>query len=76
MKNIENVKIGDHVICYDEYSHDYVEHELVVNCIEHDDEEGIVLYGTDLTFKEDECDDYMTRVNKGNFICILKEDEI
>lgn len=71
MENIENVKTGDHIICFDDYSHDYVEHELIVNHIEYDDEEGVVLYGTDLTYPEDECDDYITRVNKVNFVCIL-----
>ena len=71
MDKIENVKVGDHVVCFDEYSHDYTEHELIVNSIEYNDEDGIVLYGTDLSFPEDEYEDYITRVNKLNFVCIL-----
>lgn len=75
MKRFEDVKVGDHIICYDEYSHDYEEHEIVVESLEYvselDDEgnpEGIVAYGTDLTYPEDETDDYITRVNKANFV--------
>lgn len=70
--DIANVKVGDHIICCDEYSHDYVEHELVINSIERDKEEGIILYGDDLTYPEDEYDDYITRVNSANFIKIVR----
>lgn len=75
MKTIQDVCIGDCVVCYDEYSHDYIEHKLVINIIENDDEDGVVLYGTDLSFPEDEYDNYITRVYKGNFICVCDKGE-
>ena len=38
MEHITNVKVGDHVICFDEYLHDYEEHELIIHHIESDPE--------------------------------------
>ena len=56
MKTITNVKVGDYVICFDEYLHDYEEHELIIHHIESDPEYatntnplGIVCFGKDLT---------------------------
>lgn len=68
---IDSVQVGDHVICFDDYlSHDYVEHELVIESIESDPEEGTVLFGKDLSFPEENSEDYITRVTKANFISI------
>jgi len=72
---ISDVKIGDHIICYDDYSHDYVEHELLIESIEVDKEEGIILYGKDLTYPESECENYLTRVSIANFLRIVKEEQ-
>lgn len=35
-KDFDQVKVGDVVVCYDEYQHDYVEHEMIVTSIEDD----------------------------------------
>lgn len=55
-KKLENVKVGDHIICTDTYSHDYEEHELLVksietdvNCMSESNPKGITLYGEDLS---------------------------
>ena len=66
-KTFADIKNGDKVICYDEYSHDYAEHELLVSSIECEDGH-LVAYGKDLTFPEDETDDYITKVTAGNFV--------
>lgn len=68
---LDDVKIGDHIICFDEYSHDYIEHELIVTNIEKHPEEGRVIYGEDITFPKTETDDYITRVNKANFVRVI-----
>ena len=79
MKTIKDVKVGDVVLCYDEYSRDTDIHEFKVTSIENDKEEkhclwekenkeGIILYGEDLTFPEDECQDYVGRVTVNAFI--------
>lgn len=54
--SIGTAKVGEKVICYDEYLHDYVEHTMLVRTIEKDPEmktetnpEGVVLYGIDLS---------------------------
>ncbi len=54
--NITDAKVGNIVVCYDEYLHDYVEHKLKVTSIECDPEyatetnpKGIVLYGEDIS---------------------------
>ena len=74
-----NIKVGDVVIVYDEYSsHDYNEHIIKVESIEYDKENitetnpnGMVCYGTDLE-EEEWGDDYITVVTEVNFI--KKED--
>lgn len=75
MERITNVKVGDHVICFDEYLHDYEEHELIIQHIESDPEYatntnplGIVCFGEDLTTDDEEM--MLSRVDEGNFICI------
>ena len=74
MKKIEDVKVGDIILCYDEYSRDADIHEFKVESIEKDPEEGIILYGKDLTFPEEECDDYVGRVTVNAFIEIKGEE--
>ena len=37
-KSFLDIKVGDKVIVFDEYSHDYEEHILEVNSIEYDSE--------------------------------------
>lgn len=78
-ERITDVKIGDVVTCYDEYSRDGEEHLMTVESIEKDKEyacednpEGIVLYGQDLEYDEDD-DNYVSVVHSGNFIGICDE---
>ena len=59
-KHFLDVGIDDIVVCYDEYLHDYVEHEVKITHIEEDKEyatetnpKGRVLYGEDLTYGDD-----------------------
>ena len=59
-KDFLEIKVGDVVTCYDEYSHDYEEHKMKVESIEEDAEyatetnpKGRVLYGEDLTYGDD-----------------------
>ena len=56
-----DIKVGDNVIAYDEYSHDYIEHTIKITSIEYDDEcvtetnpKGMVCYGDDLSDDNDE----------------------
>lgn len=76
-KEYQDVKVGDIVICYDEYNHDYEEHRFCVESIEEDEEyvcegnpKGKVLYGNDLTVTPEESDDYIGVVHSGNFVGI------
>lgn len=76
-----DIHIGDKVIAFDEYSHDYAEHILRIDNIENDEEyitdtnpNGVVFYGTDLE-EEEWGDDYITFVHEGNFVRIVKEDD-
>lgn len=79
MKRYTDIQVGDKVICFDEYSHDYIEHLLLVESCEQDKEyitdtnpEGLVFYGKDLTYPEDETDDYITLVTEANY-CRIQE---
>ena len=74
-KNFEDATIGDVIICYDEYSHDYVEHKMVVTSIENDpcnicedNPKGRTLYGHDIS--DESVDGYISVVNPGNFVGI------
>jgi hypothetical protein len=74
-----DIQVGDKVIVYDEYSHDYCEHILRVDVIEWDKEyitetnpQGMHCYGTDLE-EEEWGDDYITQVTEGNFCRIVVE---
>ena len=77
-KNFLDIEIGDSVICYDDLSHDYYEHELKIEGIEYDEDsvtdtnpKGIRFYGADLD-EEEWGDDYLTWVTENNF-CRVKE---
>ena len=78
-KNFLDIQVGDIVIVYDEYSHDYLEHILKIDGIEYDEDfitetnpKGMHCFGTDL--QEDEWgDDYITQVHEGNFCRIVEE---
>ena len=72
-KNFTDIQVGDIVICYDQYSHDYEEHKLLVTSVEKDQEnitetnpEGITFYGTDLSYPDDE-EMSISAVDEGNF---------
>ena len=72
-KDFLDIQVGDKVIVYDEYSHDYNEHVLRVDVIEWDKEyitetnpQGMHCYGTDLE-EEEWGDDYITQVTESNF---------
>ena len=74
-----DIQVGDKVIVYDEYSHDYCEHILRVDVIEWDKEyitetnpQGMHCYGTDLE-EEEWGDDYITQVTEGNFCRFVAE---
>ncbi len=79
MRTFKDIQIGDIVIAYDEYSHDYNEHIIKIDSIEYDKEyatknnpDGIICYGTDLE-EEEYGDDYITFVHEGNFVCIAED---
>ena len=78
--NFLDIHIGDKVIAFDEYSHDYTEHILQIDSIENDEAyitdtnpNGAIFYGTDLE-AEEWGDDYITFVHEGNFVKIVKEE--
>lgn len=71
--SIGTAKVGEKVICYDEYLHDYVEHTMLVRTIEKDPEmktetnpEGVVLYGIDLSDADEES--MICTVSEGNYV--------
>lgn len=79
MRTFKDIKVGDIVIIYDEYSHDYNEHIIEVESIEYDKEnvtednpDGMICYGTDLE-EEEWGDDYITVVTVGNFVSIAED---
>ena len=76
--NFLNIQVGDIVIVFDEYAHDYSEHTLRIDSIEYGEDfitetnpMGMHCYGTDLE-EEEWGDDYITQVHEGNF-CRFKE---
>jgi hypothetical protein len=81
MRTFKDIKVGDVVIAYDEYSHDYNEHTIQIDNIEYDKEyatennpNGMICYGTDL--EEDEWgDDYITFVHEENFVSMAEDKE-
>ena len=80
MKDFLDIKIGDKVVVYDEYRHDYDEHCIQVETIEYDEchvtdtnPQGMICYGKDLDWWDEELqdyegDDYITNVTESNFI--------
>lgn len=84
--NFFDIKVGDKVVVYDQYSHDYVEHLIEIESIEYDNHNttetnpnGMTCYGKDLTWWDKELneydgDDYITRVEESNFIRFYEED--
>ena len=79
MRTFKDIKVGDIVIVYDEYSHDYNEHIIEVESIEYDKEnatednpDGMICYGKDLE-EEEWGDDYITVVTVGNFVSIAED---
>ena len=81
-KGYLDIKIGDIVVAYDEYSRDLNVHFLKVESIEEDKEyvtktnpNGRVLYGTDME-EEGWEDDYITMVHEGSFIRIASEKDL
>ena len=84
MKTFKDIKVGDIVIVYNEYSHDYEEHKIKIDSIEYSKEyinkkynpKGIRFYGIDLSLWDKEIqdyinDDYISVVTEGNFVCIV-----
>ena len=72
-KNFLDIKVGDKVVVWDEYSHDYAEHILKVDSIEYHEDwitetnpKGMHCFGTDLE-EEVGGDDYITQVTESNF---------
>lgn len=79
MKTFKDINIGDVVIVYDEYSHDYIEHSIKITSKNEDSEyitktnaKGIHFFGEDLDFDEDD-DEYISNVHEGNFVCFEKD---
>lgn len=66
-KKFENVRVGDHIICIDAYSHNYEEHELLVKSIKSDVN---TLYGEDLSNGDSE-ELSICGASAGEFIRIL-----
>lgn len=84
-KGFVDIKVGDVVIVYDEYNHDYIEHIFKVESIEYDNEnitesnpKGMRCYGSDLCCWNDEIgnhdnDDYIGFVTESNFVRFKEE---
>lgn len=74
-KKFLDIQVGDIVIVFDEYAHDYEEHRLKVDSIEYHPDWitetnplGMHCFGTDL---DDWGDDYITNIHEGNFVRIF-----
>lgn len=81
MRVFTDIEIGDDIIVYDEYAHDYVEHEIIIKSKEEDKEwitetnpTGVHYYGEDLTYGD--CDDYISLVHEGNFVRFVDDNNI
>ena len=86
MKTFLDIKIGDIVVVYDKYGHDYEEHRVKVDHIEFDkgfingeyNPKGMRCYGIDLDFWNEETqeyntDEYISVVTEGNFVMIEEQ---
>ena len=79
--NFLDIEIGDIVVVYDEYAHDFLTHILKVDGVEFDEDwitetnpKGMHFFGTDLQ-EEEWGDDYITQIHEGNFIRFIEERE-
>ena len=79
--NFLDIEIGDIVVVYDEYAHDFLTHILKVDSVEFGDDfitednpDGIHFFGTDLQ-EEEWGDDYITQIHEGNFLRFIEERE-
>lgn len=68
------VRVGDHIICADEYDRDQDEHEMLITAIDETDSDGIILYGIDLTYGDSE-ETSMVAVHANEFIKRIKPDK-
>jgi hypothetical protein len=74
IENIEEVSVGNVVVCYDDYSCNAERHHMLVQSIETDEEEEVILFGEDLCYLnesaefEDGDNEYIARVNVANFL--------
>lgn len=73
IKSFEDLNVGNVAIVYDEYSHDYILHRVLIESAEKEmgyitdtNPFGLVYYGTDLD-EELWGDEYITVVTEGNF---------
>ena len=74
-RSFTDVKVGDTVMCFDEYTHDCYPHKVLITSIEYDKEyatktnpKGKVCYCED---EEDIWgDEYIGLVHEGNFVSI------
>lgn len=79
-KTFTDIKVGNLVVVYDEYAHDYTEHIIAIQEVETDEAyitesnpTGIKAFGRDLTVwdaqkQEYISDDYISLVHEGNFV--------
>lgn len=75
MKGFYDVQVGDVIVAFDSSAHDYEEHEFEVTSIENDGEDGVVLYGNDLTYPESEgFENYLGRVTEADFCGVTIKD--
>lgn len=71
--NISHAEVGDIVSCFDSYDRDHLTHKLLVSGAEEDKEEGYRVFGTDLTYpEEDGWENYMECVRASEFISLQK----
>ena len=87
MKTFTDIKVGDKVIVFDEYAHDYNEHTIEIQEVETDEDyvtrlnpTGIKAFGKDLTMWDENeqgylNDDYISLVYQGNFICFVADNK-
>lgn len=68
------IRVGDHIICADEYDRDQDEHEMLITAIDETDSDGIILYGIDLTYGDSE-EASMVAVHANEFIKRIKPDK-
>lgn len=73
-RKFTDIKAGDEVVVFDEYSHDYIEHTIKITSVENDPDyitetniAGLHFYGEDVNYQEYE-EDYISNVHEGNFV--------